>query len=179
MSVGVGETFPLGPGELTIGETATAIDVSCLINNAVIEAEKDEGDSVTKLCGDVVPGDVTYTYTLAGNVDLDIADASGLWKTSQDSAGMQTPFSFTPSTDAGTVATGTLVLDPLPFGGDESGVTMAGDFEFTIVGKPGYTLAGGAVTEASTRPHRVRATRPDAPAPDKGGKGKSKASAAA
>lgn len=151
MSVTPGETFPLGPGELTVGATGTEIDVSCLINNAVIEADKDEGDTVTKLCGTVVPGDVTYTYTLAGNIDLDIADQSGLWALSQSAAGSQQEFSFTPSTDAGTVASGTLVLDPLPFGGDETGTTMAGDFEFTIVGAPAYAFAGGAEVFAATK----------------------------
>jgi hypothetical protein len=50
----------LGPGTLKIGATGSEIDVSCQINNAVISADKDEGDSITKLCGDVVPGAVTY-----------------------------------------------------------------------------------------------------------------------
>ena len=33
------ETFPLGPGTLSIGATGTEIDVSCLINNAVLAAD--------------------------------------------------------------------------------------------------------------------------------------------
>jgi hypothetical protein len=141
-----GEAFPLGPGELSIGLTGTPIDVSCLINNAIISPEKDEGDSVTKLCGTVVPGSVKYTYTLAGNIDLDIAATSGLWALSQQSPGQQVDFTFTPNTDAGTTATGKLVLDPLPFGGEETTETMAADFEFAIVDKPTYTVgAGGAV----------------------------------
>jgi len=155
MTVTPGETFNLGPGSLEIGAVGTEVDVSCLINNALIAADKDEGDSTTKLCGTVVPGSVTYTYTLSGNVDLDIADASGLWKMSQDMAGEQVDFTFVPNTEAGTSATGKLILDPLPFGGDESGVTMAGDFEFTIVGRPTYTLSGGATVEGSMMAHTV------------------------
>lgn len=151
MTTGVGETFPLGPGTLEIGMTGTTIDVSCLVNNAVISAEKDEGDSVTKLCGTVVPGAVTYTYTLAGNIDLDIADASGLWALSQSSAGDQLDFTYTPNTEAGTTATGKLVIDPLPFGGEETGETMAGDFEFTIVGAPTYAIGGGSTFTAPTK----------------------------
>jgi hypothetical protein len=153
MTVTPAETFPLGPGTLTIGATGTPIDVSCLINNALISADKDEGDAVTKLCGDVVPGAVKYTYTLGGNIDLDIAEESGLWALSQSSAGQQVEFTFTPNTDAGTAGAGKLVLDPLPFGGEESGETMAGDFEFTIVGAPSYTFTGGAVL---TAPVKVR-----------------------
>ena len=151
MTVTPGETFPLGPGELTIGLTGTPIDVSCLINNAVLAADKDEGDSETKLCGTVKAGDVTYTYKLSGNIDLDIADTAGLFALSQAHAGEQVDFTYTPSTDAGTAAAGVLTLDPLPFGGDETGKTMAGDFEFTIVGAPSYTFAGGVVFTAPTK----------------------------
>jgi hypothetical protein len=161
MSVPASETFPLGPGELKIGATATAIDVSCLVNNAVISADKDEGDSVTKLCGTVVPGSVTFNYTLAGNIDLDIANASGLWALSQSSAGQQIEFSYTPNTDAGTVATGKIVLAPLPFGGDETGQTMAGDFEFTIVGAPAYAFDDGTAFESAVMVRGVPIPPPD------------------
>ena len=147
----VGDTYKLGPGELTIGATGTEVDVSCLINNAVISMSKDEGDTTTKLCGTVVPGAVTYTYTLGGNVDHDITDPAGLFAMSQEQAGEQIAFTFTPSTEAGTSATGTLVIDPLDFGGDETGVVMASDFEFSLVGAPVYVYGtGAAATETTT-----------------------------
>lgn len=149
-----GDTFPLGDGTLKIGETASSVDVSCLINNAVIAADKDEGDSTTKLCGTVKPGAVTYSYTLSGNVDTDVDDPAGLFALSQSSAGAQLPFEFVPNTDAGTKAVGTLVLDPLDFGGDTVGEVMTSDFEFSIVGAPTYTI-GGTETVA-----RVRVIRP-------------------
>jgi len=149
------ETFNLGPGELTIGATGTPIDISCLVNNAVISSDKDEGDSTTKLCGTVKPGAVSYTYSLAGNMDTDIAEAAGFFALSQSAAGTEQDFSFTPSTDAGTVAAGTLIIDPLDFGGDESGQPMTSDFEFSIVGKPTYTygtpLAAEEPAQQTTR----------------------------
>lgn len=147
----VGDTYKLGPGELTIGATGTEIDVSCLINNAVISMSKDEGDSVTKLCGDVVPGSVTYSFTLSGNTDTDISDPAGLFALSQENPGSQQAFTFTPSTEAGTAAAGTLVLDPLDFGGDETGEIMTSDFEFSIVGQPTYTYAEAPPLDASSR----------------------------
>jgi hypothetical protein len=136
------DTFNLGPGELHIGATGTLIDVSCLINNAVIAADKDQGDSTTKLCGTVKPGATTYTYTLSGNTDTDLADAAGFFALSQTAAGTQQDFTFIPSTEAGTEATGKLIIDPLDFGGDESGQPMTSDFEFAIVDKPTYTFSG-------------------------------------
>ena len=155
MTTTVGETFDLGPGELTIGATGTPIDVSCLVNNAVIQAEKDEGDSTTKLCGTVKPGSVTYTYTLNGNVDTDIADEAGLFALSQDAPGTEQDFSFTPSTDAGTVAAGKLIIDPLDFGGDEMGQPMTSDIAFTIVGAPTYTYAAPAAMADEGEPVAV------------------------
>jgi hypothetical protein len=146
------DVFNLGPGSLTIGATGTPIDVSCLVNNAVIGADKDQGDSTTKLCGTVRPGAVSYTFTLSGNVDTDIADDAGLFALSQEAKGTEQDFSFTPSTDAGTVATGVLIIDPLDFGGDESGQPMTSDFEFAIVGDPSYSFSGAAAVSATATP---------------------------
>jgi hypothetical protein len=142
----VGDPFPLGPGELTIGATGTEIDVSCLVNNATISADKTQGDSTTKLCGDVRPGAVSYAYSLGGNMDVDLDDPAGIFALSQSAPGSEQAFTFTPSTAAGSTATGTLILDPLDFGGDTTGETMTSDFEFALVGKPTYTIGTGGAT---------------------------------
>jgi hypothetical protein len=125
---------------LTIGQTGTEIDVSCLVNNAVIAAEKDQGDSTTKLCGDVRPGSVSYTFSLSGNMDTDVTDPAGFFALSQAEAGTVLDFTFTPHTEGATSAAGQLIVDPLDFGGDEAGETMTSDFEFALVGKPDYTF---------------------------------------
>lgn len=146
LPTGIGK---LGPGVLKIGATGTEIDVSCLLNNGTISSEKDEQDSTTKLCGDVRAGGVTYSYTLAGNVDTDVGDAAGLFAMSQDQAGSEQSFTFTPSTEVGTSAAGTLVIDPLDFGADEMGADLTSDFEFRIIGTPVYTYGGGAAADAA------------------------------
>lgn len=133
------DTFDLGPGELKIGATGTEIDVSCLLNNGKIAASKDQADSTTKLCGTVKPGKTTYTYSLAGNMDTDIADAAGFFALSQTARGTEQDFTFTPSTEAGTAATGVLIIDPLDFGADTMGDPLTSDFEFSLVGEPAYT----------------------------------------
>lgn len=132
-------TTVLGPGTLEIGATGTEIDVSCLVNNAVISPDKDEGDPTTKLCGDVRAGTVTYTYTLSGNMDTDVSDPDGFFALSWAQPGAQLSFTFTPNTAAGTSAAGTLVVDPLDFGADEAGADLTSDFEFTIIGQPAIT----------------------------------------
>lgn len=149
-------TTKLGPGTLEIGELGTEIDISCLVNNAVIAADKDEGDATTKLCGDVRAGSVTYTFALSGNMDTDVADASGFFALSQSAPGTEQSFVFTPNTEAGTSAAGTLVIDPLDFGADESGADLTSDFEFTIVGSVTYTYpaGGGAAADSQTTSRR-------------------------
>jgi hypothetical protein len=87
-------------------------------------------------------------------MDTDVADASGFFALSQTDPGTEQDFTFEPNTDAGTVATGRLVIDPLDFGGDTTGETMTSDFEFTIVGKPTYTFGGGVAGTASAEQSR-------------------------
>lgn len=127
-----------GPGTFQVGEVGSEIDSSCLVNSLRITMSKDEGDSTTKLCGTVKPGKITYTYSLSGNIDVDSETAAGLFALSQDAAGTEQPFTFTPSTAGETTASGTLVIDPLDFGADEFGDDMTSDFEWTLVGKPTY-----------------------------------------
>jgi hypothetical protein len=89
------------------------------------------------------PGTTKYTYELSGNIDVDIADAAGLFALSQSAAGSEQAFTFTPNTEAETSATGTLVIDPLDFGADEYGADLTSDFTFAIVGQPTYTYPAG------------------------------------
>lgn len=140
----------LGPGELQIGATGTEVDVSCWVNNCRIASDKSADDDRTMLCGDVLAGAVTYTFSLTGNVDTDIDTPDGLFALSQDAAGTQQEFTFTPNSEIGTTATGILTIDPLDFGADEMGQPLQSDFEFAIVGKATYTYGtGGAGTQSA------------------------------
>jgi len=137
----------LGPGTLKIGAIGSEVDISCLVNGARIAPTKNEGDETQKLCGTKVPGSITYTAKLSGNVDIDPdAGADGLFALSWASPGTQQPFTFTPNTEDGTSATGTLVIDPLDFGADKYGDTMTSDFEFTIAGNVTFTYGTGGAT---------------------------------
>lgn len=144
------DTGQLGPGSLTIGTTGTQIDVSCYINNVGIEVSKDTTDQTVKLCGTARPGVTTYTYTLTGNVDVDLANASGLMALSWDSPGSTQGFEFTPNDDLGVTFVGNLVIDPLNVQADEYGADLTSDFSWVIVGKPtvnrGATVAITGVT---------------------------------
>ena len=141
----------LGPGTLKIGATGTEIDVSCLVNSCRIAAAKDQKDSTQKLCGTKVPGAVTYTASLKGNVDVDAEEgAAGLFGLSWSAPGTEQDFTFEPNTAAGVSAAGTLVIDPLDLGADEYGAVLTSDFEYQIVGTVTFTYPTGATFELVT-----------------------------
>lgn len=129
-----------GPGTLKIGETGAEIDASCLVNGFKIETTADFGDPTYKLCGTSRPGSRKFTYEATGNLDVDDTDVDGLFFLSQESPGAEVPFTFTPNTAGGTVATGTLILVPMTYGADEFGDDMTSDITWPLVDKPTYTV---------------------------------------
>lgn len=126
-----------GPGTLKIGEVGTEIDVSCLVNNAILSADASTADPTTKLCGTQKLGATTYTATLSGNLDIDPDDPDGIFCLSWAAPGELLPFEFIPNSEVGTKASGNLTLQPLDFGSSgEFGDDMTADFEFQVEWKP-------------------------------------------
>lgn len=142
---------PLGPGTLVLGEVGTEVDISCQVIDAVIQWEKDKDDDVVVLCGDTVAGATTYTASITGELFQDVDDPAGILATSWAQKGTEIAFSFVPNTAAGTEAAGTLVLDPIDFGGDEPKANMTSDFTWSIVGDPTLTIGTGATTTATAK----------------------------
>jgi hypothetical protein len=134
----------LGPGVLTIGGTAGAgTDYSCLVNGMSLGTDVSVDSSTFKLCGTEVPGKMTPTGTLSGNVDQDIdAATGGLFQYCSEHWGEVADFTFEPSTSAGLEAAGKLLVVPLTFGGDTYGDPLVSDVSFTTVGDIAYTRGG-------------------------------------
>jgi hypothetical protein len=131
-------TVKLGPGLLKIGETGTEVDFTCQVTAAHVDWEVDEGDTTPTLCGETVPGERTYSSSLAGTLfsDLGLTPGPGIIEWSWTHKGEQVAFEFVPSTVAAKAVTGTLIVDPLSVGGDEAGANMTADYEWAIVGDP-------------------------------------------
>jgi hypothetical protein len=136
-----GSATKLGPGKLTIGTTGTTLDLSCQLSKAFVEWDKDKEDDTEVLCGEAIPGGITYTGKLTGTVLLDLSD-DGMVDFTWAEKGNQHPFVFVPNTAAGKQVSGTLTVDPLNVGGEEVKKNMKVDFEWDIVGEPAW----GAVT---------------------------------
>lgn len=126
-------TGNLGPGTLKIGQTATLIDVSCLVNDAAIDPNITAGDTKTMLCGTTKSGPDTIDWTISGNVDVDAGLDDGLFALTWGNIGAVVDFEFTPSTAVGTVVKGQLKLAPLRLGADAQGDYLNSDFEFALV----------------------------------------------
>ena len=105
-----------GPGTLHIGETASAIDVSCQIEYAQVAWEANKDDDIVVLCGDVVPGATTLTAKLSGHIFQDTGDPAGIVQASWGALkGDTVPFVFVPNTVDDMQVTGS-VVDPADHG---------------------------------------------------------------
>src|SRR4051812_513648 len=82
-----------GPGTLMLG-AAPGTDFSCQVESLGLNVDKNEGDPITVLCGDSVPGSIDYAYSLAGTLLQDIGTASGIVEYSWDNAGEQVAFTY-------------------------------------------------------------------------------------
>jgi hypothetical protein len=142
------KSVPLGPGTISIGEIATPVDFSCQLVHGVVEWDKDKDDDIVVLCGETVPGSITYTATISGNILQDLDDPAGIVFYSWDHKGEQVPFTYVPNTEVGAEITGIVTLDPIAVGSDEPRAKMASDFSWDFVGEP--ALAPGTVLAAAS-----------------------------
>jgi hypothetical protein len=140
----------LGPGTLTIGDVLIdGVDASCQLQNAVVSWDKDADDDITVLCGDVVPGAVTYSATFSGAFLQDLSEADGLVAYSWANKGQTVDMEYVPNTAAGASVTGQITIDPLDVGSTEDyGAVMSSDFEWSFVGEPVLTFGAASGAEA-------------------------------
>ena len=129
-------TSQFGPGTLSIGAVGSPIDISCQIESCQLSSEIKQDDPVTVLCGEEVPGAITWTYKLKGKLFQDQADPDGIVRFSWANPGVVVPFTFVPNNTDAVGATGELTLIPITIGSDTAKAKMKSDFEWTCVGEP-------------------------------------------
>lgn len=140
MTITVADIKKLGPGELTIGETGSPLDVSVLVTACAVKWSTDTEDSLTVLSGDVIEGDDTFTAQLAVTFLQDDLKATGLVRYSWQHKGEAVPFRFIPRSSSTVEVAGVVKLRPLDLGGDP-GTKATSEVEWPCVGEP--TIADG------------------------------------
>lgn len=126
----------LGPGELTLGEIGDELDISCQLTECSLNPDVDSEDDTPVLCGDIVPGNRTYTWALEMSVFQDWR-ADGVNAFSIEHRGKRVPFTFSPD-DNGVEVKGEVMIDPMSLGG-EVGARATADWELSVVGEPTFT----------------------------------------
>lgn len=130
----------LGPGELTIGETASLHNMSNQVIECKLVPKVDKGNTRIVLSGKERGGSRKESWTLEGKFLFDAGTAESTSDFLFDKRGQDMPFSFTPAAANGNKYTGTLTVESAEIGG-EVGEETEVDFEFSLVGVPAKTKA--------------------------------------
>lgn len=116
------KTYNLGPGTLTLG--AGALAVQGQITNCRVSAAEavTAGAAIPVLSGEELEASerITFNWTLAGNLLQDL-DAGGVIDWSWTNKGTEQPFTFVPSTAEGRSVEGICKPVPITIGGDVTG----------------------------------------------------------
>lgn len=112
------KTLMMGPGTLVIGEAGSTRAMESQVTNARVTPSVDTDDDTPVLSGDVLPGDRTESFSLAGTFVQDFGNADGLSEWTWTNRGDRLPFTFIPSTAAGRSLSGTVQVEATEIGGD-------------------------------------------------------------
>lgn len=143
------DLLTLGPGSLILGSVGTQLDMSCQLTEISFQAEGESEDSENTLCGDVIAGARTYTYTMSGSLFQDV-QPEGVIDFTWKHAGTEVPFKFVPDAAGTAAVTGRVTIDPLTIGGTVKQKNKS-EFEWSCVGTPLFDPASNAAT-APTKP---------------------------
>lgn len=128
----------LGPGSLTFGEVGVdQLDISCQVTACKVTFDSDKEDDLPTLCGGTITGEKVYTAKLEFSAAQDLEE-DGMIDWTWKNAGKEVPFSFIPKEGETATIAGTVVIDPIEFGGDVKKRNIS-EAEFDLVGLPVFT----------------------------------------
>lgn len=130
----------LGPGSLVFGAVGSELDISCQVTAAKITFDSDKEDDLPTLCGDTIAGEKNYTAKLEASAGQD-TEVNGLIDWTWKNRGKEVPMKFVPNEGETATVQGTVVIDPVEFGGDVRKRNIS-EFEFDFVGLPTFTPDG-------------------------------------
>lgn len=127
----------LGPGTLTVGETASGKEFGAGVTKCTIEPSYSDGEKVVVLSGDRDETDGDFEGKLTGEFFQEYTTESLMaWTWKND--GKTLPFTFIPSKDSGLTVKGEVKVRPVNIGGDVDKENTA-EFEWALTGLPKIT----------------------------------------
>ena len=131
----------LGPGSLIFGATGSTQNISAQVTAAKISWDVDAEDSMSVLSGGVIAGERNYTAKLEITAAPDL-EADGIVDWSWRNKGTEQPVVFIPNAAQDAEFTGTVLIDPIEYGGDVKKRNTS-DRELEFVGEPVFTPNAG------------------------------------
>jgi hypothetical protein len=135
----------IGPGTLLIG-TAPGTEYGTQTSAVKLVPTVNSTDGTPTLANPEPPPETDTTYALEGTAINDFTDPTGFQRYCFDNDGLETEFTWTPSTADAAVLAGMLTVRAFEMGGDVA-VQLTTDFSFPCTGKPTWT--GGTATTAA------------------------------
>lgn len=119
-------------GTLTLGG-ASPTDFSCSPTNIRLTPSVNTEDPLEVLCGDVIQGIGSTTWSLDGTAVSDFDDPNGFVLYAFHQNGETVPFTWQPNPQSGTWS-GSVVIAAIEIGGDIN-TRLTTDFSFGVVGQ--------------------------------------------
>jgi hypothetical protein len=144
----MGTAINVGPGVLSIGEPDALVAFQSQTIGCRLVPSVNRGDAINLLDGSTVAGDRTESWQLRGNHLQDLGAQDSRTEYLFTHRGQEQPFTFTPSTAAGTSFSGVLIVEAVEMGGDAK-TKPTSEFQFDLVGSPSMTPGGAMAAQAS------------------------------
>jgi hypothetical protein len=130
-------------GTLKLGDTATGVAMEAQVSHVGVPQTVTRDAAVVVLTGDQVQASAVYSWSLTGEVLLDLSDPSGVFYYVQAHQGEEMPFEFLPIGSTGPTFSGTVINDGWSTEELASGAIVSSKFAWPMQGQLTTTPPAG------------------------------------
>jgi hypothetical protein len=122
-------------GTLKLGDATTGMAMEAQVSHVGFPQTVTRDAPVVVLTGDQVQASATYSWSLTGEVLLDLSDPSGVFYFVQQHQGEEMPFEFLPIGAAGPTFAGTVIVDGWSSEELAAGAILSSKFAWPLQGQ--------------------------------------------
>lgn len=130
-------------GTLKLGDASTGVAMEAQVSQIGTPQTVTRDAAVTVLTGDVVQSSATYSWSLTGQVLLDLSDPDGVYYFVHANQGTEMPFTFLPIGAGGPTFAGTCIVDGWDTEELAAGAIMQSKFTWPLQGQMTITPPSG------------------------------------